>query len=190
MKKVLYLFIFCIMFFITKSFANNEIKDFVVRLGNEFDTINKVVDKNEKLNSSYEITKKYVDINWMGNFILGRHRKELNKEQIATFVDLFSQFLLKNYIDIFSSLSNDNFTFKDTKLIKENNYLCDIELYLDQKLVKVDLRIVKTKNNTYVIRDILPEGLSFINTQRNEIDSIINTKGFDFLINDIKNKID
>lgn len=190
MKKIIYLFIFCVMFFISKSFANNEIKDFVVRLGNEFNNINKITDKKEKLNSSYDITKKYVDINWMGNFILGKHRKNLKKEEIENFVDLFSQFLLKNYIDIFSSLSNDNFTFKDTKLIKENNYLCNIELYLEEKLVKVDLRIVKMKDNSYIIRDILPEGLSFINTQRNEIDSIINTKGFDFLINDIKNKID
>ena len=50
---------------------------------------------------------------------------------------------------------------------------------------KIKLRIVK-KDNTFYITDIIAENVSFINSQRNEINSFLDSNGFDALIEKIK----
>ena len=54
---------------------------------------------------------------------------------------------------------------------------------MDDKLL-----LLERDNNLY-ITDIIPEGISFISSQRTEIDSALTQKGYDEFIEDLKSKI-
>jgi len=46
------------------------------------------------------------------------------------------------------------------------------------QIINIDFRIIK-KNGNLLISDIIPEGISFIVTQRSEVNSSISNKGFE-----------
>ena len=58
----------------------------------------------------------------------------------------------------------------------------------DNQKINIDWRVFKVKEKL-VIRDLVVEGLSLAKTQREEINSIIATKGFDGLISNLNDYI-
>lgn len=165
----------------------DKVNEFITALSDEFEKVNIITDKNLKTEESFKITNKYLDIKWMGNFILGKNRKTLTPKQVEEFVTLFSKFLINNYLDTLAYFSKSNLTIKETKELKENNYMTSISLRMGTDVMNIDLKIVKnTKDNKFYIIDIIPENVSFLVAQRSEIDSILNSKGYDFLINSLK----
>ena len=52
----------------------------------------------------------------------------------------------------------------------------------------VNLEPVYDENNKYYITDIITEGISFISSQRSEVNSIINSKGFDAFLTELETK--
>lgn len=189
MKKIICLFMLILSsLFLNINFSNasENVKNYVIELSEKFAKVNKIENKEEKYDESYKLAREYLDVDWMGNFILGKHRKTLEKSEVKNFVEVFSKYLINNYLETLSYFSKENLTFKETKEIEENTYLALIELNMDGKLVKIDLRVFKNKNGKYMIRDILPEGISFLNTQRTEVDNIITTKGYNKLMEEIK----
>lgn len=165
----------------------DKVNEFITALSDEFEKVNIITDKDLKTEESFKITNKYLDIKWMGNFILGKNRKTLTPKQVEEFVTLFSKFLINNYLDTLAYFSKSNLTIKETKELKENTYMTSISLKMGTDLMNIDLKIVKNaKDNKFYIIDIIPENVSFLVAQRSEIDSILNSKGYDFLINNLK----
>ena len=66
----------------SKADYNSDLKDFISKMTDKFDTINSIKNKDKWTTEAYKYANEILDIKWMSNFILGKYRKTLTKEQI------------------------------------------------------------------------------------------------------------
>ena len=73
--------------------------------------------------------------------------------------------------------------------IKEQVYLAYTKTKdKDDRNVNVNFRIIEKDGNLYII-DIIPEGISFISSQRTDVNSSITKNGYNKFIEELKQKI-
>lgn len=179
---MLFTFIFTIN---ARADSKRELTNFINDMAINFDRINKIEDKVKWTESAYEYANKILDINWMANFILGKHRRTLTPVQKDDFVKYYSIYLLSNYIDTLSLFSKENLSITSIKENKQDVYFVGLNIKNKGTDINTNLRVVK-KGNAFYISDIIAENVSFINSQRNEINSFIDNNGFEALIEKIK----
>lgn len=187
MKKIL----LCILFILSltlKSYSNDNvgISNFIEDFSIKFENINKNSKNKEK--DIYKLANEILDLDWMGNFILGQHRRTISEEKKQKFIEYYSKSLIKNYIPLLDVYKRDSYKIlkiEETK--RKGTFNVDTTIRHNDKDVNNTFRIVK-KNNKYYITDIITEGISFISSQRSEVNSIINSKGFDAFLTELKTK--
>ena len=187
MKKIL----LCILFILSltlKSYSNDDIgiNNFIEDFSTKFENINK--NSKNKEEDIYKLANEILDLNWMGNFILGQYRKTISEDKKEKFIEYYSKFLIKNYISVLDVYKKDSYKItkiEETK--RKGTFNVDTVIKHKDKDVNNTFRIVK-KNNKYYITDIITEGISFISSQRSEVNSIISSKGFDAFLTDLENK--
>lgn len=187
MKKLFFLIVMIVSLFMTNARAdyNKDLHKFIDVMTYKFDEINGIEDKEKWTKEAYKYANEILDIKWMSNFILGKYRKTLTQEQINEFVKYYSVYLLNNYLKTLALFSKDSVTIVSIEQNKENVFFTNLTVKANDKDVNIKLRIVKKENVLY-ITDIIAENVSFINSQRNEINSFLDSNGFDALIEKIK----
>lgn len=187
MKKLFFLVTAFILLFVSNSKAdyNKDLQNFINEMTYRFDIINKIDNREKWTDEAYKYANEILDIKWMSNFILGKYRRMLTKEQIDDFIKYYSIYLLNNYLKTLALFSKDNVSIVSTEQNKENIFFTNLNVKANDNNIKIRLRIVK-KEDTLYITDIIAENVSFINSQRNEINSFLDSNGFDVLIKKIK----
>lgn len=187
MKKILLTILF--VFSLTvRSYSDDNIgiANFIDDFSTKFENINKNSKNKEK--DIYNLANEILDLNWMGNFILGQHRKTLSEDKKEKFIEYYSKSLIKNYISVLDVYKKDSYkilTIEETK--RKDTFNVETNIKLKDKEVNNTFRIVK-KNNKYYITDIITEGISFISSQRSEVNSIISSRGFDTFLKELEAK--
>ena len=174
-----------------------EVKHYVDQLVTEASNLlnDKTLTESQRVTKSSNLISANLDLEWMAQYTLGRHKKELSESQINTFTQTYSQYVVKTYSDLVKdykgelakvkkvySLNNDNEFIANTEIIK--NY--------GQPAVKVDYlvrKVTKNAKDSFKISDVITEGVSMINSQQAEFNSIILNSGFDNLIINLKKKL-
>lgn len=184
----------CLTFVCFNVFANNVSKtdkEGINKLINdfafEFEQISKITNQQHKEDSVYKLANKILNLDWMGNFILGKYRKTITPQEKQEFIENYSKILIKNYISVLDVYKKDSYKITLIEQIKENTFNVITTVNYDNKEIKNNFRIIK-KDNKYFINDIITEGISFISAQRSEINSIITSKGFNNFLNELKTK--
>ena len=199
MKKIkLNIFVLIFIFFfnsITISNANvssNFINDISIETSN-------ILSSNEsrelKIEKLIKIGEKAVDINGIGSYTLGKHRKVLTDDQKNQYQKIFRNYFLKSFsnrlveykeakiVVISEDIKNEKYTIVKSKLVATSS----------RPEISIDWRVYTKDPNKPLIRDLIIEGLSLARTQREEFNSIIlNNDGninalFDVLENFVKN---
>ena len=131
--------------------------------------------KKERIEKLKEIASETVDINGIGYYTLGAHRKNINDEQIKIYEDLFEQYFLKSFSSRLAEYSNPEIEVVSKKKINENyTMVSSILVSTEQRpKVRIDWRIYTKNQKNPKIRDLIIEGLSLVRTQREEFSSII-----------------
>ena len=184
----------CLVFISFNGFANNlsdtdrnSINNFVDNFASEFENISKITNQKLKEESVFKLANNILDLDWMGNFILGKHRKTVAPQDKQEFIENYSKILIKNYISVLDVYKKDSYKITSIEQVKEGTFNVFTVVNYDNKEVKNNFRIIK-KDNKYFIRDIITEGISFISAQRSEINSVITSKGFNNFLNELKTK--
>ena len=184
----------CLVFISFNSFANNlskadenGINVFINNFAIKFEQINKITNQTYKEESVYGLANNILDLDWMGNFILGKHRKTATQQEKQDFIENYSKILIKNYISVLDVYKKDSYKITSIKQVTANIFNVFTIVNYDNKEVKNNFRVIK-KDNKYFIRDIITEGVSFITAQRSEINSVITSKGFSKFLNELKTK--
>ena len=185
MKKfIVNKFIISILFFLclnTNSIANissnfiNNITDSASSILSSENT------REEKIQKLIKIGENSVDIDGIGFYTLGKHRKILNDGQKDEFKKIFREYFLKSYssrlveykeakiVVISEDIKNDKYTIVKSKLLATS----------DRPEVSIDWRVYTKDPRKPLIRDLIIEGLSLARTQREEFNSIITNNGGD-----------
>ncbi len=131
--------------------------------------------KEVKLQELIKIGESSVDIDGIGFYTLGKHRKNLNDEQKSEFQKIFREYFLKSFstrlveykeakiVIISEDIKNEKYTIVKSKLLATSN----------RPEVNIDWRVYTKDPSKPLIRDLIIEGLSLARTQREEFNSII-----------------
>ena len=173
--KVLIIYIILVFNFTSDTLANisSEFIDDITAKAT--DILSSQDTKEVKMKQLIEIGKNSVDIDGIGFYTLGKHRKNLNDDQKNEFLKIFREYFLKSFstrlveykeakiVVISEDIKNEKYTIVKSKLLATSN----------RPEVSIDWRVYTKNPNKPLIRDLIIEGLSLARTQREEFNSII-----------------
>jgi phospholipid transport system substrate-binding protein len=178
-KKIFSLITFLIIIFsnITKVYSI-EADVFVQSTVNRAaKTLGGTLTKNERVEKLKEIARDTVDINGIGFYSLGAHRKSLTEEEIDKYKKLFSEYFLKSFSSRLAEYSNPEIEVNSKNVINANYTIVSSTLVSTESRpeVKIEWRVYTKNPENLLIRDLIIEGLSLARTQKEEFSSIINS---------------
>ena len=133
------------------------------------------------------------DIPTVSRFVLGRHWMSATKEQRAEFSALFLDFIARVYASRFDSYSYGGETFTVQAVIADESGDTIVRSRVARPTgadpVELDFR-VRSNDGDYTVVDLYVEGISMLLTHRAEFSSVINRKGIEGLLGDIRARIE
>ena len=179
MKKI---FTFVILILISFNFNNKafsiEADVFVQSTVNRAaKTLGGGLTKVERIEKLKEIAKDTVDITGIGFYSLGKHRKNLSKEQLENYKIVFEAYFLKSFSSRLAEYSNPEIEVNSKNIINANYTIVSSTLVATDTRpeVKIEWRVYTKDPDNLLIRDLIIEGLSLARTQKEEFSSIINS---------------
>ena len=122
-----------------------------------------------------------VDINGIGLYSWGSHRKNLNKNQLSDYKTVFREYFLKSFSSRLAEYSNPEIEVISKNVINKNYTIVLSKLVGTESRpeVKIEWRVFTKDPDNLFIRDLIIEGLSLARTQKEEFNSIINSNDGD-----------
>ena len=179
MKKIFTFVVLTLIFF---KFNNNafsiEADVFVQSTVNRAaKTLGGGLTKEERIEKLKEIAKDTVDITGIGFYSLGKHRKNLSKEELENYKIVFEAYFLKSFSSRLAEYSNPEIEVNSKNIINANYTIVSSTLVATDSRpeVKIEWRVYTKDPDNLLIRDLIIEGLSLARTQKEEFSSIINS---------------
>tara|TARA_B100001029_G_scaffold163970_1_gene154472 strand:+ start:178 stop:765 length:588 start_codon:yes stop_codon:yes gene_type:complete len=161
--------------------ANNP-SDLINGIVNEAALVLKSDDPVEsKIIKLNDIAERSVDINGIGMYTLGKHKKAMTEEQKTKYKKLFRSYFLKSFSSRLVDYTNPKINVVSEKKINDKYTIVNsvLEATSSRPQVKIDWRIYTKNPDRPLIRDLIVEGLSIARTQKEEFNSIIQNNGGD-----------
>ena len=179
MKKIFTFVVLTLIFF---NFNNNAfsieadvfVLSAVIRAAK---TLGGGLTKEERIEKLKEIAKDTVDITGIGFYSLGKHRKNLSKEELKNYKIVFEAYFLKSFSSRLAEYSNPEIEVNSKNIINANYTIVSSTLVATDSRpeVKIEWRVYTKDPDNLLIRDLIIEGLSLARTQKEEFSSIINS---------------
>ena len=180
-NKLCVLILFFLLTNISISFGSIS-SNFITSITSEASNIlSSEKSKEVKIQELIQIGENSVDIDGIGFYTLGKHRKKLNENQKNEYRRIFRDYFLKSFsnrlveykeakiVVISEDIKNENYTIVKSKLLATSS----------RPEITIDWRVYTKDPSKPVIRDLIIEGLSLARTQREEFNSIIMNNGGD-----------
>ena len=154
--------------------------------------INANVSKEEKDKRFYNLLDGALDMEFIGQFVLGRNWRTATAEQKNDFIKVYRNLNIKTWSKRFNEFEGKNFVFKGTTpSSSKGQVFVNTEVPMDQGAPAKVLWRVREKNNDYKIVDIVIEGVSLAQASRSEYTSFIknNPGGLNALIKDLNDRL-
>ena len=143
-----------------------------------------------KIKMLIKIGEQSVDIDGIGLYTLGKHRKNLDENEKDEYKKIFREYFLKSFssrlveykeakiVVISEDVKNEKYTIVKSKLIATSS----------RPEISIDWRVYTKDPSKPLIRDLIIEGLSLARTQKEEFNSIIlnNSGSIDALFSSLK----
>lgn len=189
----------CILAYNPMAYADEETEKLKVYVNKLItDGYNIVNDANlsaaDKVNRSSTLIRANLHLDWMAEYTLGRHKKNLSAGKIKEFTEVYSKFIVQAYADLSKNYSNVKAVVRKVNKVDDNVFLVSMEIFKkdSDSPVAVDYlvhKLANAKQNPYKVGDIITEGVSILNSQQTEFDNVISNNGIDALINNLKEKL-
>jgi len=133
--------------------------------------------KEERVEKLKDIARDTVDINGIGFYSLGAHRKNLTEDQLNKYKKVFAEYFLKSFSSRLAEYSNPEIEVDSKRVINKNYTIVSSTLVAtgSRPKVKIEWRVYTKDPDNLLIRDLIIEGLSLARTQKEEFSSIINS---------------
>jgi len=179
MKKILTFFLFSIIFITNANYSFSIEPDVFIQstVNRAASTLSSNLSKEERIEELKQIARDTVDIDGIGLYSLGSHRKNINNNQLSDYKRVFEQYFLKSFSSRLAEYSNPEIEVISKNKINENYTIVLSKLVgTDTRPeVKIEWRVYTKNLDNLLIRDLIIEGLSLARTQKEEFNSIINS---------------
>ena len=176
MKSFKFLIIIILYFLACSSAYSKTPIDLIKEIVNEASIILSSSDPvDSKIIKLNDIAERSVDIDGLGMYTLGKHRKTLSEDQKIKYKKLFRKYFLKTFSSRLVDYSDPKINIVSEKKINEKYTIVNTTLEPTSKNpeIKIDWRIYTKNPDKPLIRDLIIEGLSLARTQREEFNSVI-----------------
>jgi phospholipid transport system substrate-binding protein len=196
--KVLFRIIISLFLFIAPSSAaddNDQLRAYVQNLINDGYKIfeDKSLSEEDRFRFSSDLIEKNLYLDWMARYTLGRNRKTLAPEKVDEFISVYSKFVVKAYADLTKHYNGEKAVIKKIKSIDNEMFIVSMEIVKkDNEPIKVDYLVRKFDGNEdkqFKVADVITEGVSILNSQQAEFNSVIQSQGIDALIDSLSKKL-
>ena len=140
-----------------------------------------------------DVMERGFDIPIVTRFVLGRHWRTATDEQRTQFSTIFLDFIARVYASRFDTYSygGEQFTVRSAIADESGDTIVRSRVARPSGAdpVELDFR-VRSKDGSHRVVDLYVEGISMLLTHRAEFSSVINRKGFDGLLSDIRARIE
>tara|TARA_Y100001935_G_C17281274_1_gene497623 strand:+ start:1150 stop:1740 length:591 start_codon:yes stop_codon:yes gene_type:complete len=173
LKKIF--FVILISSYISPSNAKNPI-DFISGITDTASNILKEsISIQEKADKLIILAEKTVDIDGIGLYSLGKHRKSISDQKLESYKVIFRNYFLKSFSSRLSQYSDPKINVISQNVVSEkytivSSVLVETE---DRPEIKIDWRVYTKNPDKPLIRDLIIEGLSLARTQKEEFNSVI-----------------
>ena len=197
-KSLLVLSTLCVLFVIQTHLeaSTTSVTQYVYYINKKVTSI--VVQENatseEKKRQMKELFYDNVDLKWIGKFAVGKYWRQLSDAQKNDYLNIFPEYVINKYLEHFEDFATHKLNVTDVTETSQDEYVVQTTMTdpASQAKIEVSYRIVKKNDqntSTFVIFDVMAEGVSMIATQRSEISSYLSNHSFDSLLMDLKAKI-
>lgn len=155
----------------------------VQTLGNDAlkELVQKEITQAQREKKMAVLLDKYFDLDRIAKFSLGRNWKIATDAQKKEYLKLFRKMVISTYASRFGEYSGEVFEVTGYRELNKRDSLVHSKIVpADKAPVAVDWRLRAGKDNDYLVIDVMVEGVSMMQTQRSEFDSLISQNGGDF----------
>ena len=138
-----------------------------------------------------EVMVRGFDIPIVGRFVLGRHWRTASKEQRRDYMAIFVDFIVRVYASRFDSYGGELFTARSVIDDESGDKIVRAQIVRPSghDPIGVDFR-VRMRDEGYKVIDVIVEGISMLHTHRVEFASVVNRKGIDGLLSDLRARVE
>lgn len=154
--------------------------------------INANINQAEKDKRFYALLNNALDLDFIGQFVLGRNWRAATPQQRDQFISVYRDLNIATWSKRFNEFKGKNFVFTGTTpSTSKGQIFVNSVVPMDQGEPAKVLWRVREKNGTYKIVDIVIEGVSLAQASRSEYTAFIknNPGGIDALIANLKEKL-
>ena len=189
--KFILLILSLILIFNPKIVHSKEPIDFIKEVTSKASSILvKNLDKETKILKLRELAEENVDIEGIGYYTLGKHRKTIDKSQLDEYKILFKKYFLKTFSSRLSEYSDPKINVLSQEVLSKKYTMVSSVLIAteDRPEVKINWRVYTKDPSKPLIRDLIIEGLSLARTQKEEFNSVIQSGdgNIEILFNNLK----
>jgi len=148
--------------------------------------------KAQKAQSLMSVFDNSVDFPWVARFVMGRYWRDATEAQRTRYTTLYQKFLVLHYASLFSEYTGGTFKILYTRSEGDNEFtvgsqIQSVNLEASEPIL-IDYKVRADSKNKFKIFDVTIEGVSMLSTQRSEFSSILNSKGVDYLNDQLEKK--
>lgn len=196
MKKILFSVLTALLLTVNAAYAEinaQKAEDFVKNITKQGieEIINSDVTQAEKDQRFAKLFNEYLDLDFIGRFVLGRYWKTATHKQRSEFITVYRELNIKTWSKRFDEFKGKIFIFNGTTpSSSQNQIFVNSTVPMDQGAPAKVVWRVKETNGQFKVVDIIIENVSLAITARNEYTTYIRKSpdGIDGLINDLKKK--
>ena len=161
-------------------------KRFIDNVGQQvLDVLKTDDDKAVKQKKLEKIFTGKVDTQFVAKFVLGQHWPAATPQQQKDYVAAYGPFVIGNYANKLTRYSGQQYELKNARADGDAFLVTMVIIGGESADAQVDYRL-KSSGGGYQLVDIVVEGVSLLATQRSEFGAIVQNKGMDHLISQLK----
>jgi phospholipid transport system substrate-binding protein len=129
-----------------------------------------------------------IDLDLVARLILGRHWRTASPAQQEEYLELFRAFALHTLASRLDVYGGQNFEITGAKVVGRDDALVSTRILSDGPPLAVDWRVRQRNDDRIVAIDVIVEGVSLIVTQRSEFGAVIERRGMDGLLAELRRR--
>ena len=131
----------------------------------------------------------YVHVNYAGSLVLGQHFKTTTPEQRSKFFTAFDQFIVQAYAQALTMYKDQKVEIEQPKDVSDSKVSIRVKVLQSGNQAPINLNFYWRKNSKdgkWQVYDMAAEGVSMVDTKKQEWSSILRKDGIDALTEQVQ----
>jgi len=182
MKRILTVSLILLLSFSAPIFASTPTESLKIAVDQLIAVAaDKTVDDVVKKSKLSEIIQREVDFEAVSKRVVSKSWRKATDEQKKQFKAQFLTIMVDTYFVLLKNYSNEEVIFSKEQIKKDKYAIVDTKILSESKKIPVRYRLIKV-DNSWKIYDFIPEGVSLVNSYKNNYVPILKKEGLQGLL--------